>query len=85
LLAYPIQFTCALADNKRQLSGAELYVKDNTLTLVPTFERLGGDLLARNRESVVLLTVPAGTLKPGAYEITLVGETSSRTWSLQVN
>ena len=85
LLAYPIQFTCALADNKRQLSGAELYVKDNTLTLVPTFERLDGELLARNRESVVHLSIPAGALKPGTYNVTLVGETSSRTWTLQVN
>jgi hypothetical protein len=74
-----------LADNKRQLSGAELYVKDNTLTLVPTFEQLDGGLLARNRENVVLLTIPAGTLKPGAYEITLIGETASRTWALQVH
>lgn len=85
LLAYPIQFTCALTDNKRQLSGAELYVKDNTLTLVPTFERLDGELLARNRESVVHLSIPAGALKPGTYKATLVGETSSRTWTLQVN
>ena len=85
LLAYPIQFTCTLADNKRQLSGAELYVKDNTLTLVPTFEQFDGGLLARNRENVVLLTIPAGTLKPGAYEITLIGETASRTWALQVH
>ena len=85
LLAYPIQFTCALADNKRQLSGAELYVKDNTLTLVPTFERLDGELLARNRESVVHLSIPAGALKPGTFKVTLVGETSSRTWTLQVN
>ena len=85
LLAYPIQFTCTLADNKRQLSGAELYVKDNTLTLVPTFERLDGELLARNRESVVHLSIPAGALKPGTYNVTLVGETSSRTWTLQVN
>ena len=84
-LPYPIQFTCALADNKRQLSGAELYVKDNALTLIPTFEQLDGGLLARSRESVVLLTVPAGTLKSGAYQVTLVGERTSRTWTLQVH
>ena len=84
-LAYPIQFTCTLADNKHQLAGAELYVKDHTLTLVPTFEQLDGGLLARTRESVVLLIVPSGTLKVGSYQVTLAGERTSRTWTLQVH
>jgi hypothetical protein len=85
LRPYPIRFTCALADNKRQLSGAELYQKDNRVTLVPTFEQLDGGLLARSRESVVLVTLPPGTLKPGTYQVTVVGERASRTWSLQVH
>ncbi len=85
LLAYPIQFTCTLSDNKRQLSGAELYIKDGTLTLLPTFEQLDGGLLARSRESVVLVTLPPGTLKPGTYKVTVVGERASRTWALQVH
>jgi len=85
LLPYPIQFTCTLSDNKRQLSGAELYIKDRTLTLLPTFEQLGGDLLARSRESIVLVTLPPGTLKPGTYKVTVVGERASRTWPLQVH
>lgn len=85
LLPYPIQFTCTLADNKRQLAGAELYVRDDLITLVPTFEQLDGGLLARTRESVVLVTVPPGTLRPGNFKVTLVGERTSRTWSLQVH
>ncbi len=85
LLAYPIQFTCALADNKRQLSGAELYVRENTVTLIPIFEQLDASLLARSRESVVLVTIPPGTLKAGSYKVTLVGERASRTWTLQVH
>lgn len=85
LFAYPIQFTCTLADNKRQLSGAELYLKDKVVTLVPTFEQLDGDLLSRSRESVALITLPAGTLKVGTYQITLIGERTSRTWALQVH
>ena len=82
---YPIQFTCTLADNKRQLAGAELYVRDDLITLVPTFEQLDGGLLSRSRESVVLVTVPPGTLRPGTFKVTLVGERTSRTWSLQVH
>ena len=71
--------------NKRQLAGAELYVRDDLITLVPTFEQLDGGLLARTRESVVLVTVPPGTLRPGTFKVTLVGERTSRTWSLQVH
>jgi hypothetical protein len=85
LLAYPIQFTCTLADNKSQLSGAELYVKDDILTLIPTFEQLDGGLLARTRESVVSVIVPAGALKPRTYRVTLIGARASRTWTLQVH
>jgi hypothetical protein len=84
-VAYPIQFSCTLSDNKRQLSGAELYVKEGVLTLIPTFEQLNGDLLARTRDSVVLLTIPPGTLKVGSYKVTLIGERTSRTWALQVH
>lgn len=84
LLAYPIQFACTLPDNHRQLAGAELYVRDGALYIVPAFDHLNGDLLARTRESVVLLTVPAGALKPGRYEATLIGERASRTWTVQV-
>ena len=85
VLAYPIEFTCALADNKRQLSGAELYLKDNVITLLPTFEKLDGGLLARSRDSVVSVTVPAGTLKPGTYRAVVVGERASRAWTVQVH
>jgi hypothetical protein len=31
-----------------------------------------------------LLTVPAGTLKPAHYTVTLLGERASRTWPLEV-
>lgn len=81
---YPIQFTCTLPDNKQQLAGAELYVKDDEVFITPDFERLTGGLLTRSRENVILLTVPAGALKPGRYRVTLTGENASRTWVLQV-
>ena len=85
VLAYPIHFTCSLADQKRQLAGAELYIRDGAITIVPTFERLDGDLIARSRDNVVLVTIPAGTLKPGSFVATLVGERTSRTWTVQVH
>ncbi len=84
LFSYPIEFTCRGADVRQQLAGAQLYIRDGAMFVVPQFERLSGGLLARSRETVVRLTVPAGTLKPGRYEVTLVGATASKTWPLEV-
>ena len=83
--AYPIQFTCTLPDNKQQLAGAALFVRNGEIVITPEFEKLTGSLLSRTRETVGLLTVPAGALKPGRYQVTLVGAQSSRTWTLQVH
>ena len=78
------QFTCTLPDQKVQLSGAQLYVREGEIFIVPEFEKISGGLLARSRESVVLITVPAGALKPGAYRITLLGAHLSKAWALTV-
>ncbi len=85
LLPYPIQFTCTLPDHKQQLAGAALYIKDAEIIITPDFEQLAGELLARSRECIILLTVPTGALKAGSYRITLAGQRSSRTWTLQVH
>ena len=85
MFAYPIGVKCSLPDNKQQLAGAQLYVRGDELVITPQFERLSGGLLARNRERLIRLTVPAGTLQPGSYHLTLVGARSSRTWTLQVH
>lgn len=82
---YAIQFTCTLADNKALLAGGHLYRRDGEIIIVPSFEALNGGLQARTRDSVVLLTVPAGALKPGSYAVTLAGSRTSRQWSLQVH
>lgn len=82
--AYRLQFTCSVPDNKEQLNGAQVYVRDRELTLIPTFEKIDGSLLARTNESVVLLEIPAGTLKPGRYVATIVGARQSQRWNLEV-
>lgn len=82
--AYPIQFICNLPDNKQQLAGAELYLRGSEIVITPDFERLTGGLQSRSRENVILLTVPAGSLKPGRYQVTIVGQHASRGWTLQV-
>ncbi len=81
---YVIQLACTLPDDKRQLGGADLYVRGETLVIAPTFEPIGETLHARSQHVAVLLTVPGGTLKPGRYAVTLIGERTSRAWTLEL-
>lgn len=82
--AYAFQFTCSVPDQKEQLAGAELYLREQTVVLIPTFERIQGDLLSRSRESLVQIEVPAGTFKPGRYEFVLIGSRQSKTWKVTI-
>lgn len=81
---YSFRFACTLPDQKRQLAGADLYLKGDEIVVTPDYEKLSGQLSARTRDNVVQLTIPAGALKPGRYRVTLVGQQSSRAWSLDV-
>jgi hypothetical protein len=81
---YQIGLSYTLADNKRQLSGAHLYERNGEIVIIPDFEKLSGGLLSRWREGTALITVPPGSLRPGIYRVTLVGERESRTWNLRV-
>lgn len=84
LLPYPIVFTCTLGDQKHQLGGAQVFVRGESVVIVPQFEPLDGGLTARTKESVVTLTLPAGSLKTGDYTVLLAGSDESRTWQLTV-
>lgn len=81
---YAFRFACTLPDQKRQLAGADLYVKDDQIVVTPDYEKLSGGLTARTADNVVQLTIPAGALAPGRYRVTLVGQKASRAWSLEV-
>jgi hypothetical protein len=81
---YSFRFSCTLPDEKHQLAGAELYAKGDQIVIAPVFEHLSGGLAARTRDNVVLVTVPAGALKPGRYHVTLAAQQLSRSWSLQL-
>ena len=83
-IGYSIGITYTIPDNKRQLSGAHLYEREGELVIVADFERLAGGLLSRTRDGAALLEVPPGSLKPGTYTVTLVGERASRRWTLRV-
>jgi hypothetical protein len=81
---YTIRLSYTIPDNKRQLSGAHIYERQGEIVIVADFERLAGSLLARTREGSAILDIPPGTLRPGTYHVTLVGERASRSWSLSV-
>jgi hypothetical protein len=84
LLPYTIELTCRLASDQEQLAGGDLYVRGNQLVLAPRFERVSGALQTRSRQTIALLTLPGGTLGPGAYEVLLPGGRGSRAWRLEV-
>jgi hypothetical protein len=81
---YVIQLTCALPDDKMQLGGGELYLLEESAVILPTFEPVPEGLAARSTQAAVLLSVPAGALKPGRYHVTVVGARASRGWPLEV-
>jgi hypothetical protein len=83
-LPYLIQFSCALPDNHRELGGAQLYLKNGDIFIVPDIERLPGALLSRTRENVILLTLSPGTLPAGRYHATLIGERASKSWTFDL-
>ena len=82
-LPYTILFNCTLANQKAQLGGSQLFIKGNTLVIIPQFEPIGG-LIARTNESVVTITVPPGTLKKGRYTVTLAASQRSKQWTVEV-
>jgi len=81
---YTLQFTCSVPDTKEQLAGAELYLRDQDLVLIPVFERVPGDLQTRSRESLVQIEIPAGTFAPGPLNALLIGARESQRWTIEV-
>jgi hypothetical protein len=77
-------FNCSLPDQKEELSGAQVFIRDNTIAIVPQFEPVAGDLVVRTKESVVAITLPGGVLHPGRYIVTLAATRQSKRWTLEV-
>jgi hypothetical protein len=86
MLPYSILYVCQLPDHNGVLGETRVYVKDNDVAIVTDFDRIDADLLARTKESTVLLQLPASIFRSGeTFQITLVGKTGSKQWSLQVH
>lgn len=76
-----LQFTARLDSDHEQLGGAEVYIREDSVVIVPTFEPVPGNLQARAKESTVLLTLPPGLLAPGSHSVTLAGAQASLRWT----
>jgi hypothetical protein len=86
MLPYSLQYICQLPDHQEVLGETRVYVKDNHIAVITDFDRIDSDLLARTKDSPVLLQLPASIFRSGeTFEITLVGKTASKHWSLQVH
>ena len=85
LMACVIQFDCVQGDPHRQPGGAAIYVRGETVLIVPEYDPLDGDLRTRRDPALVQLTIPAGTLAPGRYSVSLIGAEASAVWTLQVH
>ncbi len=85
LLPYSVRFACEITEPKNDPGPVSLYMKDNRIVIVPELEQLGGDLQSRGRDRLVQFTLPGGTLKPGHYEVLLIGARASQAWALQVH
>lgn len=84
LMPTRIQFTAQIETDHEQLGGAQIFVRENSVVIVPTFEPVPGDLQVRSRESDVLLTLPSGVLQPGTHVFTLAGARDSVRWTVFV-
>lgn len=86
MLPYFVQYVCLLPDNQKVFGETRVYAKENQIAIVTDFDRLDADLLARSKETAVRLPLPAGIFRSGqSYEITLVGQNTSKRWTLQVH
>lgn len=84
LIPYPVVFTCVSGDQKHQLGGAQVFVRGRQIVIVAQFESIDGDLIARSKESPVMITIPGGSLQTGDYHVHLAGGKESREWTVTV-
>lgn len=84
LLPYSVLFNCTDSNQKEQFGGSLVFIRANTITILPQFESLAGGLIARTKDSTVAVTIPGGTLAPGRYTVTLAATRGSKQWTVDV-
>lgn len=78
-----LRFTVALDTDRERIGGADLFLRDQTVVIVPTFVGTASSTSAA-REQIVQITLPAALLAPGTHVFTLAGGRDSVNWSILV-
>lgn len=83
--AYSVAFTCRPGEHEHPLSGAHVFIKNDTIVIVPAFEPpIGAAPRARQSEESAVIHVPAGALHHPQVTLILIGAEDSRQWSVSV-
>jgi hypothetical protein len=82
---YTAYLKLELDTDRRQIGGFTVFRKGAHLILVPRWERVPGDLLARSRIASGRLLFSPDDVPPGEYTVTVVAIKSCATWRLSVH
>jgi hypothetical protein len=81
---YTAYLKLALDTDRMQIGGFTVFRKGAHVILVPRWERVPGDLIARSRTAGGRLLFNPGEVPPGEYTVTVVAIKSCATWRLSV-
>lgn len=82
---YDFTFTGIQPHHHAQPTQAVLYLRQQEGVIVVAYAQTPGDLQTRKLQFTARLTLPAHTLAPGTYQMTVVGAVESRRWTLEVH
>jgi hypothetical protein len=81
---YTFDFASAQPDLHERPATATLYQRDQELVVIVGYDANPGELQTCRLDATAAVTLPANTLKPGTYQITLLGALESRRWRLEI-
>ena len=81
---YPFNFACAQPHGGERPTTATLYRRDTELVVIVGYDANHGELQSRRLDAFADVVIPAHTLDPGSYQITLLGSLESRRWRIEM-
>jgi hypothetical protein len=78
-----IQFSVTTSSPREHFAGADVYVRESEVVIVPRLEPAPGELKARDATETVLLELPPGLFSRGMYQFTLAAERGGWSWSAE--
>lgn len=83
-IPYILTFDGAPSDPGERAASAQLYQRGSQIVIVVAHDATSSELESRDLNATAQLTVPANTLNPGTYQVSLLGERESLRWTLTV-